>query len=511
MTTLTVDPAQYAAAASDLNTVAQKTQSAIGALTGGLGGSDGMGGSDNAGVEWATSYDEGARAVLDAASSAVGAAGNVAQRLHATGENHAQADASSTIGGGKATVPAAPAPPLASCPSIPSASGGDGGDEPPGWGLVSGMVGYLWPNGHQDRLHAADAAWQAAAASLQAAAAPTATAASKVSAQQSPEASAAAKACTDTGTNLRELSSVCTQLGSSCSDYAAHLDQAHHEIISTLKELLIETAAIEAAGAAFAIFTAGLDEIAAQAAVAARIATAVAKIRRVIEVLIDAARTVAAAVKGYAARAAELLAKLEPLATGAVKTAATTAVRATRASASAVARNAGPAATAVRKGAVQNFAGGAGMEATKEGITTLATGENQFDPTKIVAQGGIGTLTGPAAQKILSKIPKSEGLSKVPLGTFGAKSVINSQLNRAQQEAHEAISPESADAVKGTGLVDAGKDLPAAARAAHEKLQSEAVQSINGTAEPTVQTSVRSEPAEPAGDQHGSADHRPHH
>lgn len=293
MPTLVVDPAQYAEAASGMSSVAEAAHSAVSLLAGELGGSSGMGGSDNAGVEWSNSYDEGAQAALKAAASAVGAAGNVALRLHATGENHSHADASATIGGGDASLPGPPTPPTLSAPSPPSAAGGSGGG-PPGWSLVEGLVGYIWPNGHQDRLHAADGAWKAAAAQLDSAAGPTSAAASAASAQKSPESAAAAQACTDTGNHLRELSSVFTQIGSSCSEYAAHLDEAHHEILSELNSLITQTVAIEAAGAVFAVFTGGLDEIAAQAAVAARIATAAAKIRRIIEVLIEAARAVAA-------------------------------------------------------------------------------------------------------------------------------------------------------------------------------------------------------------------------
>lgn len=62
-----------------------------------------------------------------------------------------------------------------------------------------------------------------------------------------------------------------------------------------------------------AFFTAGLDEVAAQAAVAARIAMVAAKIRRIIEALIEAARVVAAAVRGFAGKALEILGKLKPL------------------------------------------------------------------------------------------------------------------------------------------------------------------------------------------------------
>ncbi|MBT0566056.1 hypothetical protein [Williamsia sp. CHRR-6] len=257
-----------------------------------------MGGSDNAGTEWAHSYDEGARAALDAAASAVGAIGNIATRLHATGENHAHADASSVIGGGgDASVGAAPTPPTLSTPTVPSAAGGSGGG-PPGWSLVEGLVGYLWPNGHQDRLHAA---------------------AQAVSAQQSPEVAPAAQACTDAGSHLRDLASVFTDLGSSCAQYAAHLDQAHHDIIHELEVLLAQTVAIETVSALVGVFTAGTGELAGQAVEAGRLAAAAAKIRRIIEALIETARAVAASIGRVAGRASELLSKLKPMEEAAVK------------------------------------------------------------------------------------------------------------------------------------------------------------------------------------------------
>lgn len=310
--TVAVDPAEYAAAASQLSHVGEDAASAVITLVGVLEGSSGMAGSDPAGTSWAQEYDEAAKAALSASEGLVSAAGQVARLLHASGDNHSRADASSTAGGGDASMPAAPAPPDMSQPVVPSAAGGSGGG-PFGWSLVQGAVGYVWPNGHQDRLLAAEAAWSAAAGGLGHAAGPVPAAAARVQAQQSPETAAASAVCSQVGSELGELSGVFTQIGQSCGQYATSLDHAHHEIISELKELVIETAAIEAGGAVLAFFTAGLDEIAAQAAVAARIAMVAAKIRRIIEALIEAARVVATAVRGFAGKALEILRKLKPL------------------------------------------------------------------------------------------------------------------------------------------------------------------------------------------------------
>ncbi|MGZ8178908.1 WXG100-like domain-containing protein [Williamsia sp. SKLECPSW1] len=477
MPTLVVDPAQYAHAADSMVTVAHSAQAAVSALTGELGASSGMGGSDNAGTEWASGYDQGARAALTAAASAVGATGNIATRLHATGENHAQADASSVIGGGgDAELAAAPTPPTMSAPSVPSAAGGSGGG-PPGWSLVEGLVGYVWPNGHQDRLHAADAAWKAAAAQLQDAAGPTSAAASAVQAQQSPEAAAAAQACTDAGAHLRELSSVFTELGSSCSDYAAHLDQAHHEIIHELEVLLAQTVAIESLGAIAGFFTAGIGELAGQAIETARLTAAANRIREIIEALIAAARTVAAAVGRVAGEAGRIAAEASKAASAQVSKAAVQAAKSTgnlagkaAESTKALGSKAGQAAPGFAKEAAlaapKNFATGAGMEAAKEGVVSIDTGHNHMDLTKIGTQGAIGTVTSPAAGRIADRIPldrvASSAKAQDGLRAAIVKPVVGGALNTTQQEVHSAISPSTADAVKGTSLPETVKAVPGA-------------------------------------------------
>jgi len=319
---LAVDPDEYVAASSAFARVRGDSRQVVSTLAGALDGSSGMGGSDNAGTEWAHGYDEAAQQGLGATAALSNACGQVSLLLGASGQNHAHADAASTIGGGDSTLVMGPVIPPLAAPSLPSAAGGSGGG-PPGWSLVESLVGYAWPNGHQDQLRTAQRAWQTAAESLTAGAAPVPGAVSRLGAQQSPEIPAAVATCQQVGTHLGDLSSVLTQIGGSCGEYAAHLDQAHHQILSELKDLIIQTAAIEAGGAVLAFFTAGLDEIAAQAAVAARIAIVAARIRRIIEVLIEAARAVATAVRGFGSRALEILGKLKPLIEAGAKRATT--------------------------------------------------------------------------------------------------------------------------------------------------------------------------------------------
>ena len=441
--TVAVDPAEYAAAASQLSHVGEDAASAVITLVGVLEGSSGMAGSDPAGTSWAQEYDEAAKAALSASEGLVSAAGQVARLLHASGDNHSRADASSTAGGGDASMPAAPAPPDMSQPAVPSAAGGSGGS-PFGWSLVEGAVGYVWPNGHQDRLLAAEAAWDAAAGGLRHAAGPIPAAAARVQAQQSPETAAASAACIQVGSDLGELAGVFTQIGQSCGQYAANLDHAHHEIITELEELVVETAAIEAGGAVLAFFTAGLDEVAAQAAVAARIAMVAAKIRRIIEALIEAARVVAAAVRGFAGKALEILGKLKPLLEAGVKKAKAVVVKGgekvgTRAA----------DAMSLPSG-VEGFTKGELSSALSTEPDTAFFWSGRTSAGSDVGPGAAANIAAPKGGTTLESLMESRGVHLPPWGNGEDPAVV---------KAWEAVSDTYAQGVSGEVRAVVGSDL----------------------------------------------------
>lgn len=329
MPVVCVDPASYADAGALMATVADGLSSTLTTLGGDLAGSGGMAGSDSSGMTWAAGYDRGAQAALAGAGSAVGAAGNVALRLHATGRNHAHADGASTSGGGDSSFPAAPATAAKPSVSVPSAAGGDSGGEPTGWSLISGLIGHAWPNGHQDRLRAAATAWHTAATSLTAVADPIGAAAAKADAQDSPEAPAAAATCRDLSSTVPELVAVFDQLGNACSDYADHLDAAHHAVTTTLVALLAAVAGTQIAGAVASFFSFGAAEVPTQAAAAAEVDGAAAEIDATLAVLGTEA-TAAAGEAEVAATSADVAAgDLSVIEEGAVEDAGTTEAGAT--------------------------------------------------------------------------------------------------------------------------------------------------------------------------------------
>lgn len=141
----------------------------------------------------------------------------------------------------------------------------------------------MWPNGHQDQLRAAKDVWYSAAAALDAATVPFAGAVGLLGNQQSDEIPAAVAQCSATSADFLELQAAYRDIGDACSEYAQHLDDAHHDILTELRNMLIESAAWEVGFAILAPFTAGLSELLGNAGVVARIGVYAARIGRIIE------------------------------------------------------------------------------------------------------------------------------------------------------------------------------------------------------------------------------------
>lgn len=218
-----------------------------------LSGYGGMGGSDDAGAQWAKSYDEAVDAALQTSSKLVSTCARTSDLIAAGAHNHAVAEA--TANG--VTPPPTPVPGFDPCLAIVSPSAGGGGPEPFGWSLIKSVSGLVWPDGHQDQLRAAKDVWSAAAEALDNATGRFPQAVGLLENQQSTEIPAAVASCSDTSTNFIELQGAYREIGDACGEYAQHLDDAHHEILAELKKMLIETAAIEAGMAVLVPFTGG--------------------------------------------------------------------------------------------------------------------------------------------------------------------------------------------------------------------------------------------------------------
>jgi hypothetical protein len=324
---LAVDPAGYLAAGSTVgNSAAGAVQDAAQALTAGLSGLASMAGSDAAARGWAASYDEAARAALGGAQDALNAALQLADLLERTGINYATAEADSP-GRTTAAVPTGLAYGGRSVflGALPSAAGGSGGG-PAGWGLVAHLVGYAWPNGHQDRLHRAAATWHESACGLYDASHLVADAVYAVAQQASPDTDTAIDVCNGLRDTLERLAELFKALGMHCAEFAGFLDHAHAQVEHELTTLLAWTAAVESGGALLSVVSFGVAEAPTQVAEAARIAATAARVGAILARLAGLAHDGAAAIGRLAPRFAELSRSLRPLLSARAVTAETRSV-----------------------------------------------------------------------------------------------------------------------------------------------------------------------------------------
>ncbi|WP_405135748.1 hypothetical protein [Nocardia sp. NBC_01388] len=268
-------------------------------LIGVLSANAGMAGSDSVGGKWAASYDEAAGLAMSTSARLTTASGQT-RDLISVGLHNLQAG-ESAANFNSVPPPAAPQmPPVPCLVETPASAAGDGIPEPFGWSIIKDLVGAAWPNGHQDELHTAEAAWNTAASDFRTLAMGIPEAVGFLSNQQSDEIPAAIDACTQRQNDLHSLADACQSLGQACDEYAHHLDEAHHQILDELKEFAAEAIVGELAFAALAPFTAGISEWVGNTALGARVAMK--------------ARRVAAIIASLATKAAEITSRaVKPL------------------------------------------------------------------------------------------------------------------------------------------------------------------------------------------------------
>lgn len=292
-------------------------------LSGALSGSAGMAGSDATGSNWAEAYDRAAAQLVQTSGAITTACFRLAGLLEQTGFNYVLAESASTLGKYLRSDPDRTAwdGVVSVFPVPPSAAGGTD-PEPAGWSLIASLVGYVWPNGHQDRLRAAASAWHEFGLAVRAAAHEMTRANPSLEVQDAPETPDALAACRGLADQLTDLAGAVDELGAACAGYAAHLDAAHAAVRDELESLVDWTIGIEAAGAALSVISLGASEAAAQAAEAARIAAAAARITAVLSRLADLARAAAEYVANLGYRGATVADQLCPLLTARIMVAA---------------------------------------------------------------------------------------------------------------------------------------------------------------------------------------------
>lgn len=320
-----VDPAVISKAGDTYGNVTEAATSAVNRLAGVLKGSAGMAGTDKYGAAWAKKYDalcgghSGASGVMEEASAAVIAAGQVTDLLHATAVNHSNADTQSAVNN-----PNAPAFPPGTAqtfrvPAIPSAEGGH--DDVPGWWhtIESYVEGEMWPNGHQDKLKAAATAWRNCGTDLRAAAAMVDGGPSSMGVvaplmdQKSPEMPAVIDNCTKTRDALKSAADGCDVAAKACDDYASAIDKAHSDILREMAILGGTVVATEVVAAVLIPFTLGASEAVSKVVDVSRLVAVGARVAEIIRAFGTAAELSASPTIAGAAAAVRTVAGLAPL------------------------------------------------------------------------------------------------------------------------------------------------------------------------------------------------------
>ncbi|MBY8859882.1 DUF4157 domain-containing protein [Nocardia sp. CA2R105] len=245
----------------------------------------GMAGVDDAGKQWATTYDQAAQAAIGTSATLAEACVQTRNLIAVGVYNHAVTEA--TANHSTATSPAKPTltPDITLGTTVSPAAGG-GIDVPFGWSVVQDLVSNAWPNGNRIQLHAAADAWHTAASDYRTLATAVTSAVGLLSNNQSPEIDTAVASCNQRKTDFTDLADICQKLGDSCNDYAQNLDDAQKKAVDELAEFVEEAVAFEAAFAILAPFTGTLSEWVGNAAYAGRIAQKAEKIKGFISALI---------------------------------------------------------------------------------------------------------------------------------------------------------------------------------------------------------------------------------
>ncbi|RKR75142.1 hypothetical protein C8E83_2280 [Frondihabitans australicus] len=236
-----------------------------------------MAGTDPAGVSWAASYDAAAAQAVRLADACVDALGHVAAGLAVTGLNYATVEHLNSGGTGFApghSLPVLPAP-LCSAPPV-SAAGSGGLPSLPGFSLVAGLIGGLWPDGSPARLREAADAWSAFADAV--GAVQVVAVSDALADERTPEMPRILEKVSAAGAAVRTLEGEARSLAAACRSCADHIDDVHRQTLAVLNELGEQVAATAAVGIALTLVTAGASDLAAGGAAAGEVGLAASRI-----------------------------------------------------------------------------------------------------------------------------------------------------------------------------------------------------------------------------------------
>lgn len=219
----------------------------------------GMAGNDTFAHDFDARYSRGLQVAWKAFGSSVAALGGISLGLTTTANNYLKADHHSTTGRG--TPPPAYLTPERVAQSITMAPPGSAvGPGQPG---LPGFLAKYWPNGHQDRLRAAAAAWMAAAKEVDGVGARLTTTIRDITDTGRRDAHAITdlwarvySPC-NTRTVLGGLAEMCRAMAGACESYAKAIDRAHSSAEHRLAAAGIVIGLTTAIALVLTVFTGG--------------------------------------------------------------------------------------------------------------------------------------------------------------------------------------------------------------------------------------------------------------
>ncbi|KQO03588.1 hypothetical protein ASF21_04785 [Arthrobacter sp. Leaf234] len=296
MHALRIDTDRMEEASAFVEAAGSRISDAVGVLGGILERSGGMAGWDALGSDWAASYDPAAAEAADACRELELACSDTSRALAIAAGKYLQAEHIASMGVSALMTPFLPAfRPDGPAWVFPSAADGNRGCPPPGWDIVAGIAGVLWPAGDPEALRSASTAWRELAAQIEGgmdgSAAVAGDAVQGLASADLTQFRTRNAAIQDTG---RQIAVAARDIAGACSSLAEAITLAHEELIDETHSFLLECAALAGVGIALSFVTLGGSAAITSLVGAARAAQMVIRVQAVVARLTTAARSVGA-------------------------------------------------------------------------------------------------------------------------------------------------------------------------------------------------------------------------
>ncbi|MBB4855363.1 hypothetical protein HNP40_002764 [Mycobacteroides chelonae] len=275
----------YFRIARDADDASKFLSQGVSALTLALEGTDSMAGSDVAGKQWGTEYDEAAKGINSTTAALVSFSARLKQTACKWGESdgvQGSLPGEERADEGQPTTVQAAAPPSAI---------GDSGAGLQGVIDLVGEIGIPIPNGDTGKLETAQAAWKSFADDdLRAAIDVLDAGLETIQEDKSPEIDLVEAEFNEIQNSVIEIVKAVNALGPACGDFKATLDKLRQDIKDAVEQMLIEQAASVAVGIALSFVTAGIASAVGAGVAASRIARTAQKIKKLVEAVATAAK-----------------------------------------------------------------------------------------------------------------------------------------------------------------------------------------------------------------------------